>query len=71
MRVARNILRAHSDEPWNIEFSNILDAINITEQLEKAGIDSGMLNAYEMSCQQQQRGANRYLQWLDVYSEIT
>ena len=69
VRVARNILRAHSDEPWDVTINNPLDEINVTEQLEKAGINSGQLNAYEMG--RQFHDTKRYQQWLDVYSEIT
>ncbi|MGF1725674.1 hypothetical protein [Photobacterium nomapromontoriensis] len=69
VRVARNIMRAHSDNPYNITFNNVLDDINVQEQLEKAGIDAGILSAYEMSCQF--NDTERYQHWIDVYSEIT
>lgn len=69
VRVARNIMRAHSDEPWDVTIDSPLDEINVTEQLEKAGINAGQLNAYEMS--RHFHDTKRYQQWLDVYSEIT
>ncbi|OLQ84486.1 hypothetical protein BIY21_20055 [Vibrio ponticus] len=71
VRVARNVLRAYSDGPWGIEFDNVLDDIEIHEQLEKAGIDSGILKAYEMSRVSGTRDIEKYSHWLDRYSEIT
>ncbi|OZS44578.1 hypothetical protein, partial [Photobacterium sanguinicancri] len=69
VRTARNILRAYSDDSWDIEFENILDDINIQEQLEKAGINKGILSAYEMN--RQFHDTKRFKHWIDVYSEIT
>lgn len=69
VRVARNIMRAHSDEPWDVTINNPLDEIDVTERLEKAGITSGQLNAYEMS--RHFHDNKCYQQWLDAYSEIT
>nr|WP_086937916.1 hypothetical protein [Thaumasiovibrio occultus] len=69
VRVARNVLRAHSDEPWEIEFNSVLAGIEITEQLTKAGIDEGVLAAYEMS--RNRYHEERYAQSLERYSEIT
>ncbi|OLQ93077.1 hypothetical protein BIY22_00875 [Vibrio panuliri] len=71
VRVARNVLRAYSDGPWSIEFNNVLDEIEIHEQLEKAGIDSGILRAFEMSRVSSTRDIEKYSHWLDRYSEIT
>ncbi|RXE86175.1 MULTISPECIES: hypothetical protein [Pseudoalteromonas] len=68
VRVARNVLRAYSDDHWDIEFNNILDGIDVYEHLSKAGIDSGILNAYEMSYQRYDFG--RYVNWIEIYSEI-
>ncbi|OAN13000.1 hypothetical protein A3K86_15125 [Photobacterium jeanii] len=69
VRAARNVLRAYSDDSYDIEFANVLDSINIHEQLEKAGISQGILSAYEMS--RQFYDETRYSQWLSIYSEIT
>ena len=69
VRVARNILRAYSDDSWSIEFNNVLEGIEIQEQLEKAGIDAGVLMAYEMS--REFYNNERYLHWLELYSEIS
>lgn len=68
VRVARNVLRAYSDDHWSIEFDTILNEIEVYEQLSKAGIDGGILNAYEMS--NQRYNSERYLNWIEIYSEI-
>ncbi|NRB69279.1 MAG: hypothetical protein HRU48_18240 [Vibrio sp.] len=69
VRVARNVLRAYSDDSWSIEFNNLLDEIDIHDQLIKAGIDRGILDAYRMS--RVTGDIEQYSSWLDRYSEIT
>jgi hypothetical protein len=68
VRAARNVCRAYSDDSFSVEFHDELARIELNEQLEKAGIDAGILDAYEMSVDRYQN--KRYVIWLDKYSDI-
>ncbi len=71
VRTARNILRAYSDNPYSVEFEESEHVTTLKQQLIDAGIDSGVLGAYEMSHYIHTTHTDEYAQWLDDYSAIT